>query len=192
MQQATQAKNLIAWSAIATIVAGIIHLVIIPDHWEHAPAHGLFFLIVGSLQVIWGVAVWRNPSERLYFIGVVMAGWLIVLYVLTRTMPAPFGHGPEEVSSIDIACKLCEALGMVTLAILIYQGTLMQSGRLLAWRAITVIVAISFLSAFVTYGLARAAEPMFPSLTASEHHHDHDGDHIEEEHHGHEEATATP
>ena len=196
MQQTTQTKNLIAWSAIATIAAGIIHLVIIPDHWVHAPAHGLFFLIIGILQIVWGVAVWRNPSERLYFIGVVMAGWLIVLYALTRALPAPFGHGPEGISTIDLACKLCEALGMVTLAILIYQGAVMQSGKSLAWRAVTVIVVLSIISAFAAYGLARAAEPLFPSLAVAEQHEEHDDmeqheEHEEEhsdEHGGHEET----
>lgn len=35
-----------------TALAGIIHLWIIPEHWEHAPAHGLFFLGVGIAQIV--------------------------------------------------------------------------------------------------------------------------------------------
>jgi hypothetical protein len=173
METNASTKNLTAWSAIATIVAGIIHLIIIPEHWEHAPAHGLFFLIVGVFQIVWGVAIWRTPSARVYNIGAIMAGWLIVLYVLTRLLPAPFGHGPEEVAWIDIVCKFCEALGMFTLAVLIFQGTLIHSARPLAWRAIVVIVLLSFVSGFATYGIARAAEPLFPALAGMEHHDDH-------------------
>ena len=188
MELNSTTKSLIAWSAIATIVAGVIHLVIIPEHWEHAPAHGIFFLVVGIVQIVWGIAIWRKPSAKVYNIGAIMAGWLIVLYVLTRIFPAPFGHGgPEEVAWIDIACKFCEALGMFTLAILIFQGTLIHSNRPLAWRAITVIVLLSFVSGFATYSLARAAEPFFPALGSTEHH----DEHQEEPNHHHEEGTPT-
>ena len=62
MELNSTTKSLIAWSTIATIVAGVIHLVIIPEHWEHAPAHGIFFLVVGIVQIVWGIAIWRKPS----------------------------------------------------------------------------------------------------------------------------------
>ena len=173
-----------------TALAGFIHLWIIPEHWEHAPAHGLFFLIVGVAQIIWGIAVWHRPSTRLYYIGVLLAGWLIVLYAMTRWLPAPFGHGPEGINTIDLACKICEVLGMITLAILIFQGMLLNAGRLVAWRTIAFIVFLSFIAAFATYGIARAAEPIFPSLSApvEEPHHDEGGP--EEPHH--DEGTPAP
>ena len=193
MEQNTLTKNLIAWSAVATILAGMIHLVIAPVHWAHAPAHGLFFLIVGILQIAWGILVWRQPSTELYYVGVVMAGWLIVLYALTRVFPAPFGHGgPEVVSTIDIVCKFCEGLGMATLAILIFQGALLTAGRKTAWRAIGLIVLLSFIAAFTTYSAAIAAEPLLPSLSgqAEENHHEEGAPESEE--HPHEEGTPTP
>lgn len=165
-------KNLVASSALMTVLAGIIHLWIIPEHWAHAPAHGLFFLLVGIVQVVWGIAVWRNHSTRLYYIGVIMAGWLIVLYGITRWLPAPFGHGPESIRMIDVACKLCEGLGMITLAILTFQGLILDAGRMFAQRAIVLVVLFSIIAGFFTYGLARAAEPIFPSLSApAEAHH---------------------
>ena len=190
MEQNTITKNLVAWSALMTALAGVIHLWIIPEHWAHAPAHGLFFLVVGIAQIIWGIALWRRPSTRLYYIGVLMAGWLIVLYGITRWLPAPFGHGPEGIDTISLVCKLCEALGMVTLGILIFQGLLLNAGRFVAWRAITLIILVSFIAAFATYGVARAAEPIFPSLSAPEEEHHHDEGAPEE--HQHDESMSTP
>jgi hypothetical protein len=189
MEMSANTKNLIAWSAAATILAGVIHLIIVPEHWGHAPAHGVFFLIVGVLQVVWGAAIWRNPTTRLYYIGAVTAGGLIVLYVLTRIFPAPFGHGPEAVAWIDIVCKLCEALGMFTVAILIFQGIALHSGRAPAWRAVVAIVLLAAASGFATYGIARAAEPLFPALAGAEHtdDHEHEGD----SDHQHDEGTPT-
>ena len=166
-------QNLVAWSALASILAGVIHLVIIPEHRSHAPAHGLFFLSVGILQIVWGVSVWRKPSLRLYYIGVIMAGWLIVLYVLTRWFPAPFGHGAESIKAIDLTCKACEAVGMVILTALIFKGLTLNANLRIAWRAVLLIALFSIIAGFVTYGVAGAAEPIFPGLSAQveEHHH---------------------
>lgn len=89
-----------------------------------------------------------------------MAGWLIVLYGITRWFPAPFGHGPEAIQMIDIVCKLCEGLAMITLAILIFQGLILNAGRMIAQRTIILIVLFSIIAGFFTYTIARAAEPL--------------------------------
>ena len=181
MEQHSLSKNLVALSALASILAGVIHFVIIPEHWSHAPAHALFFLLVGILQIVWGVIVWRKPSLRLYYIGAIMAGWLIVLYVLTRWFPAPFGHGPESIGTIDIVCKACEALGMVALTVLIFQGLTLNANSRIAWRTVMLIVLFSFVSGFVTYGAAGAAEPLLPALSAQVEEHHHEGSAPQEE-----------
>lgn len=155
-------NQLVALSALTTGLAGVIHLWIIPEHWEHSRAHALFFLLVGVAQIAWGVAVWRGPSTGLYYIGVNMAGWLIVLYDITRWLPAPFTHGPEEINMIGIVTKLFEGLGMVALVILIFRDLNFKAGRLVARKAIALIILISFIAGFVTYGVALVAEPIFP------------------------------
>ncbi len=165
-----------------TGLAGVIHLWIIPEHWEHSPAHAIFFLLVGVAQIVWSVAVWRRPSTRLYYIGAGMAGWLIVLYGITRSLPAPFGHGPEEIDTIGIVTKLFEGLGMIVLVILIFQDLNFRIGRSVARKAIALILLISFLAGFLTYGVALATEPIFPGLSAPEE--------PEEEHHHHETNTS--
>lgn len=176
-----------------TILAGIIHLVLVSAHMEHAPAHGLFFLLVGIAQILWGVLVWRQPSLKLYYIGAITAGWLIILYGVTRLLPAPFSHGPEAIQTIDLVCKLCEALGMISLLILIFQGLLFSGGRLNAWRAVSLVLFVSVLAGFVTYGIARASEPIVPWLAGptEEHHHDESAPLPGEEHHHDESLLAS-
>lgn len=97
-----------------------------------------------------------------------------LLYLITRWLPAPFGHGPEAVEAIDIACKLCEVIGMVTIAIVIRQGMTLNTSHRIAWRALIAIALFSIIAGFVTYGTARAAEPIFPllSVPVQEHHHE--------------------
>ena len=183
MVEKISTRRLIILSAIMTILAGIIHLILVPLHMEHAPAHGLFFLLVGMAQIVWGIMMWRQPTLRLYYFGAIMAGWLIVLYIVTRLLPAPFSHGPETIETLDLVCKLCEGLGMVSLLILIFQGLVFHAGHFNAWRAISLILLVSFLAGFVTYGLARGAEPVLPWLAGSvEEHHDENAP-LEEHHH---------
>lgn len=186
MEEHTLTRKLIAASAIMTILAGIIHLVLVPQHIEHAPAHGLFFLLAGLAQILWGTLVWRQPSLKLYYVGAIMAGWLIVLYGVTRWLPAPFAHHPEAIATIDFVCKFCEGVGMITLIILIFQGLVFHTSRFNAWRAVSLIVLVSFLAAFVTYGAARAAEPILPWLAGpvEEHQHDENIPSDQEQHHG--------
>ena len=111
-----------------------------------------------------------------------MSGWLIVLYVLTRLFPAPFGHGPESIRAIDITCKACEALGMVALTVLIFQGLTLNANSRIAWRTVMLILLFSIVSGFVTYGAAGAAEPLLPALSAQVEEHDHEGSVPQEEH----------
>ena len=63
---------------------------------------------------------------------------------------------------------------MISLLIVIFQGLVFHANRFNAWRTISLILLISFLAAFATYGVARAAEPILPWLAGpvEEHHHD--------------------
>lgn len=157
-----------------SVLAGMIHLWIAPIHWFHSPEHGAFFLVVGVAQILWANALWRRPTSRLYYIGAIMSGWLIVLYLVTRWLPSPFGHGPEAVDMIGLACKLCEVLAMATLAILIFQGLAVKDGRGAAWQSLGLILLFSVVAGLSTYTVGRALEPLLPGLSAPEPAQDHD------------------
>ncbi|MEO1368792.1 MAG: hypothetical protein AAFX50_16575, partial [Acidobacteriota bacterium] len=42
-------------AVLALAVAGAVHLQIAPVHYDHAPAHGLFFGGLGVAQVLWAI-----------------------------------------------------------------------------------------------------------------------------------------
>lgn len=180
------------WAALFIGLAGVIHIVVTPQHWAHAPAHGLLFVVVGITEIVWCIAAWRRPLVTVHKLGMVMAGWLIVLWVITRLLPAPFGHGPEAVEPFGVVCKLAEGLAMIVLGVLIFGEITSKIGRQAGWRVITLLMIGALIAGFTTYGLARAAEPMFPSLGVSvEEHHEHEHEHEmtpepTPEHHEHE------
>ncbi|MFN8382637.1 MAG: hypothetical protein U0V02_11885 [Anaerolineales bacterium] len=178
MKQNTLTKILIALSAVMTILAGIIHLWVVPEHLEHAPAHGIFFLIVSIAQITWSIFVWRKPSETLYYIGALMSGWLIVLYAITRLFPPPFSDGwPEIVDLIGLVCELFEFMAMFTLLILIFRSQAQKTGYFIALLIAVLIVLLSFASSVATYRIARASEPLFPWLSSTGEEVHHDGSH---------------
>lgn len=109
IERVGHAKKRWAEAAIFTIMlAGVLHLMVVREHWAHAPAHGLFFLVAGLFQIGWSIAFLRSNSETLGRLGFVAALVLVLLWAITRLIPVPFGHGPEEVDTPGVATKLCE------------------------------------------------------------------------------------
>jgi hypothetical protein len=177
----------------AMFLAGVFHLLIGPYHWEHAPAHGIFFVIAGLVQIGWAVAFWRSGSRSLAKIGFVLALALIVLWAITRAVAAPFGHGPEAVDSAGVATKLCEIVCAASLAVLL-ASSLFVPGRRPAWVTLAGLTVLALALAGVTYEVALAAQPVFPALAGSspaehEHHEVDPGEH-EAHDHSHEEEES--
>jgi len=166
-------------------IAGLVHLMIAPQHWAHAPAHGLLFAIAGVAEMLWGIAFWRRPSATLYRVGMVMSGGLITLWAITRLLPAPFGHGPEPVEIFGVICKLSESLSIAGLIILASSGTVFRETKGPGWRTIGVLLATAVVSGWITYGIARAVEPALPWLSEAstyEQHHEPDRPAAEHQH----------
>jgi hypothetical protein len=169
-------------ASLLLLFAGIIHLIIIPHHWEHAPAHGIFMGIIGVAEINWAVAFWLKPTARLAQIGIVIAIGCIVLRGITREFPAPFGHGPEEVDASGIITKVLELIP--ALLLIGFIRDLSQPKRDRGWRTVIVVTLLAIFLGFGVYGVARASEPLFPWLMASETH--------EHEEHEHSPSTEVP
>lgn len=173
----TRRLSTIQWAAVVAMgFAGLVHILIAPAHWQHAPGHGLFFLLVGVVEIVWAAAFVRQPSLRLTLIGIGLAVMLIVLWLLARALPAPFGHGPEGIDTWGVVCKLSELVGALALVVLVAQAIGTGTDKARVVRVVTLAVVAGLLLGGTTYVVARAAEPYFPSLMAIEHEDDHHGD----------------
>lgn len=153
-------------------IAGLLHLWIVPGHWEHAPAHGIAFLFLGIAQVIWPIFLLRRNSPAVQKSGIILAASSILLWILTITLPAPFEDGPEEVDAIGIVVKLFELAGIVGIVNMLGLA-LGSSGRALRSAGIQIIFA--FIIALAAYSAGKAAEPLFPELGEKERHYDSNG-----------------
>ncbi len=98
-------------AAIASIGAAVIHVAVLPSHWQLWLPAGLFFASVAVFQVIWALAAWTRPSGLLLAAGIAVNGACVTLWVWSRTTGVPFGpHAgePEVVAAADICGLLLQ------------------------------------------------------------------------------------
>jgi len=165
---------------VAIALAGVIHLGVAPMHYAHAPAHGIFFAVAGIVEILWALAFWRWSSLKLYYTGLALAGGLVILWAITRVLPAPFGHGPEPIEAGGLVCKISELTGMIALMMLAWRGQLLGVAQRPAWRVVGEALALALIIGWGSLEIGYAATPWLPTLGAqetalhAEHTHDHE------------------
>jgi hypothetical protein len=134
--QIIETKNLRYIAAGLSVCAGVLHVIIVPEHLEEWWGYGTFFIIAAVAQLFYSLLLvfqpWQPdpirgpqglPATYVYWAGIIGNGFLIALYLVTRTIGIPF-FGPEAgevepVRFIGLMTKVIEALLIVTLIILL-------------------------------------------------------------------------
>lgn len=156
-------------ASLAVGLAGLLHLILAPDHYAHAPAHGVFFALAGIAELTWAVAFLRWRGQNMYYLGIVIAGALVVLWIITRFVPMPFEHEIGAVDLEGIATKAGEVVGIGALAILATQGRVPGLGkRSLAGYAAEAVVLAAFFGVGI-YMVAHTVAPYMPFLGGEVH-----------------------
>lgn len=164
-------------ASFALAAAGLIHIIVAPQHYAHAPAHGIFFALVGVVEIAWAYLYYRQPSKEMYYAGLALAAGLLLLWAVTRFLPAPFHGHAEAIDLGGLVCKISELIGLGALLVMAAQGRILGLAKQSASRLLITTLLIGVAAAGITYTLARAAEPLLPSLGALS-----DEDHVHEEH----------
>jgi len=158
--------RLITVPVMLMLAAGIIHFVVVPHHYEHAPAHGIALGVIGGLEVIWAAAYWLRPSRRLAQAGVLLAVSMIVLWGITRVAPAPFTNAPEEVDLAGVASKLLEGISAAVLLGGLVRAGDKEEARPAVRSTIAGFLLASVMLGAVVYTAARVSQPLFPGLVS--------------------------
>src|SRR3954447_7668305 len=91
-----------ALAGALALVAGCVHLAVVPEHLDEAPLLGGFFLVVGVGQLALAVTLQWTTRPWLVVSAIVGHVGLLVLYVVSRTADLPFvpahdiGHTVEH------------------------------------------------------------------------------------------------
>jgi len=86
-------------AAIATVVAGILHIVMAPRSLSEDLGEGILFLVGGILQVFWAVPVIRQWGRIWQIIGITGTVIFVILWFATHThnLFGTGGHMPEGI-----------------------------------------------------------------------------------------------
>ncbi|SOD72485.1 hypothetical protein SAMN05892883_1875 [Jatrophihabitans sp. GAS493] len=106
--------------AATSVVAGVIHLLVIREHFEEAALYGWFFLVLTLLQFGYaGWVIWR-PTRALLTAGGLASLGVVVLWLATRTIAIPLGPAAgekEAFGTLDVLCSVTELLTVILCAL---------------------------------------------------------------------------
>ena len=122
--------------AAFSLIAGLIHLWVTPEHFEEWWGYGAFFLVAAAAQTGYVPLLLRWPSRRVLVLGVVGNSAIVLLYLLTRVVGIPL-FGPEAgevegVGAIDVCATISEAVIVVVFCTLLMRRIIGQSTALVA------------------------------------------------------------
>lgn len=137
--------NVVLYAAAAlSLLAAVIHLLVMPEHFEEWWGYGAFFLVCAVGQGLYAPILLRWPGRPVFLLGVAGNLAIVILWLVTRTTGIPlFGPhaGEVEVAGVlDVACTLAEVGIVAGLGTLAMRG-LPTEGRI----QIVVVTAVSAL-----------------------------------------------
>ncbi len=157
---------------ICLALAGVIHLLIAPEHYAHSPAHGLLFGAIGIAQLGYVGLWWRRFGPALRLPGLLLSGGVVALWLLSH-LATPFAHGPHPVDWAAATTKLAETGAFLTLLRLDHAGAFgRRRGNPAALLARSAALCLG--SGALVWGGALAAAPALPHLAEAPGH-SHDG-----------------
>jgi hypothetical protein len=109
--------------ATLSLLAALIHLWVMPEHFEEWWGYGMFFLVATIAQVVYIPLLVRWPNQTVLLLGIAGNSAIVLLYLFTRVVGVPL-FGPEAgevegVGIIDVCATASEAAIVVALGVLL-------------------------------------------------------------------------
>lgn len=93
-------------AAAATVIAGILHILMVPRSISDEQGEGILFLVGGILQVFWALPTIKRWNKIWFYVGIVGTAVLVILWLATHVHGVINGRGlrgmtlPLEVSQL--------------------------------------------------------------------------------------------
>src|SRR5215204_4882781 len=112
--------------AALSLLSALIHLWVMPEHFEEWWGYGTFFLVAAAAQVLYVPLLVRWPNRSVLLLGIAGNSAIVLLYLFTRVVGIPL-FGPEAwevegVGIIDLCATISEAAIVVALGGLVLMG----------------------------------------------------------------------
>jgi hypothetical protein len=112
--------------AALSLLAAMIHIWVMPEHFEEWWGYGTFFLVAAFAQGLYAPGLLLWPNRAILLAGVAGNLVIVILWLVTRTSGIPL-FGPhagdiEEMGTLDLVCTLAEVGIIAGLGVLVMRG----------------------------------------------------------------------
>jgi hypothetical protein len=148
--RATDSQRGILYAVAAlSLTAALIHLWVMPEHFEEWWGYGAFFLVAAVAQVLYVPLLLRWPKRTVLLLGIGGNSTIVLLYLLTRVVGIPL-FGPEAwdvegVGIIDLCATISEVAMVIALGTLLLMGIARERTTLLGLVLAAVLLVAAHL-----------------------------------------------
>ena len=116
--------NVLYYAAAATTaIAGILHLIMVPNMLNFNPNGAILFIVGGIAQVFWALPMARKWGRAWYGIGIGGTLVLIAIWIITRMPGNPITGRGGMVNEMGIAVEAMEwAFVGLAAGIIVYES----------------------------------------------------------------------
>jgi hypothetical protein len=119
MKTGNRSSILYCTAAATTAIAGILHLMLVPNIIGRNLGSGIFFLIAGIAQIFWVIPMLKRWGRIWYYIGIAGTIILIIIWAITRMPGNPITGREGPISEMGIAVEIFQIAYVVITAIII-------------------------------------------------------------------------
>jgi hypothetical protein len=155
------------WAGFASLGAGLIHLAVVHEHLAEWWVFGVFFAVVGALQIGWAMLALARDTVPIPRLVAGATAAILVLWVVSRSTGLPVGPEPwtpEAVGTADVLCGVLEAAVVVLLVAVLRSGEPAATAQRLT-RTQLVLLTVGALA------MAAITTPALAATDAGEHAH---------------------
>jgi hypothetical protein len=141
---------------LLSMAVALIHSAVIEQHWTTYWLYGAFFILVGSAQLAWALAITAAPGRWLLWAGVAGNTLVVLTWIVTRTVGALVGPAatvPERAGFGDLVATVMQVLIVAGCLILLLRrpragaGWWAEQARVIAALAVVPFLVLALYSA---------------------------------------------
>ncbi|HJR47687.1 MAG TPA: hypothetical protein VJ799_05970 [Nitrososphaeraceae archaeon] len=106
-------------AAATTAIAGILHLLLVPNIIGFNVNSAIFFLVSGIAQIFWVLPMVKRWGKMWYYIGIAGTIILIIMWAITRMPGNPITGREGPISDMAIAIEVFQIAYVIITAIII-------------------------------------------------------------------------
>ena len=106
-------------AAGTTAIAGILHLLLVPNIFGFNVNNAIFFLVSGIAQIFWVLPMVKRWGKMWYSIGIAGTIILIIMWAITRMPGNPITGRGGPISDMAIAIEVFQIAYVIITAIII-------------------------------------------------------------------------